>query len=168
MEIPWRVALIVMLGAFVVFLIAKLIPFASRGPKQSQELNSAKVKARASKDPIERANALCDAAEASLRLPFGAGRAGAYFLRAMRAAPTSSRSVERAISALSKRRARLLEKVLWRRLAATPWDADHEQVTVAIVKGLVVAFKGRRGHAAHERFFSRIVAGEVLRVSSKE
>src|SRR5262245_5584535 len=125
MDIPWRAALLVVAAAFVVFLIAKLLPVASRGPQGSSALSGAKARAREATTARDRALALCDAGDAALALPFGATRAAAYFLGAMRADPEWAGSVERAASALSGRRPRLLEKLLWRRLAATPWDAAH-------------------------------------------
>lgn len=165
MDIPWRVALLVVAGAFVVFLIAKLLPGAARRPATSASLAQAKARALAAKTPRERATALCDAAEAALSQPFGATRAAAYFLRAMRAEPTFAGSVERATAALSRRRARLLERLLWRRLAATPWDEAHGAVVRALVTSLAAVSKGSRGHVAQAQVLERVVAGEALHVA---
>lgn len=164
MDIPWRAALLVVAGAFIVFLLAKLLPLTPRRAGASPGLLEARARVRSAATPRDRAIALCDAAEAALAQPFGSTRAAAYFMRAMRADPTFAGSVERAASALARRRARLLEKLLWRRLAATPWDAEHGPVVTALVASLAATARTSRGHAAQARVLGRVLAGEALRV----
>jgi hypothetical protein len=164
MDIPWRAALLVVAAAFLVFLIAKLLPGGPARAAASPGLSAARTRARAATTPRDRALALCDAAEAALAQPFGSTRAAAYFLRAMRADPSFAGSVERATAALARRRARLLEKLLWRRLAATPWDAEHHPVVRALVTSLAAVSKGSRAHAAQAEVLERVLAGESLRI----
>jgi hypothetical protein len=166
MDIPWRTALLVIAGAFVVFLIAKMLPVGRSGIASSPELTAAKIRAKEAASPRERAAALCDAGEAALALPFGATRAVAYFLRAMRVDPAWPGSIERAASALAKRRARMLEKLLWRRLAATPWDQDHRAAVRALVTALGSVSRQLRGHKGHAQVLERVSAGEALRVTT--
>lgn len=165
MDISWRWALLIVAGAFVVFLVAKMLPIGASRGAPGPGLAKARLKLRDAKTPREKAEALCDAAEAALGQPFGATRAGAYFLRAMRADPAWSGSVDRAVASLSARRARLLEKMLWRRLAATPWDAAHASVSRAIVSGLATVSKKAPSHAAQAQVMERLLNGETLTTS---
>ena len=79
--------------------------------------------------------------------------------------PAWSGSVDRAVASLSARRARLLEKMLWRRLAATPWDAAHASVSRAIVSGLATVSKKAPSHAAQAQVMERLLNGETLTTS---
>ncbi|MFO0588592.1 MAG: hypothetical protein U0441_13670 [Polyangiaceae bacterium] len=167
MDISWRWALVVVAGVFVLFLVAKMLPIGAGGGKPGPGLAKARVKLRDAKTPRDKAEALCDAADAALGQPFGATRAGAYFLRAMRVDPAWSGSVDRAVAALSHRRARLLEKMLWRRLAATPWDAAHASVSRALVTGLATVSKKAPSHAAQAQVMDRLLAGETLTAPKK-
>jgi len=167
MDIPWRAALLIMAGVFVVFLIAKMLPVGRAKRGNGLDLASAKAKIREAKTDRARAEALCDAGAASMGQPFGATRAAAYFLRAMRASPAWAGSVEKATSTLAPKRARLLEKILWRRLSATPWDSAHGEVVRALVTGLSTVSKRGRGHAAQAEVFERLLAGEALSLPGK-
>lgn len=161
MDIPWRAALLIVAGLFIVFLVVRMLPLGARkaaGPA----LRGARVKVREAKTDRGRAEALCEAASAALGQPFGATRAAAYFLRAMRADPAWEGSVERATAALAQRRARLLDKILWRRLATTPWDAAHAKVTRALMTGLAAVARGARGHAPQAQVLERLLGGESL------
>ena len=167
MDIPWRWALLVVAGAFVVFLLVKMRPVVTGSGAAGPGVKRARQKLRDAKTPREKATALCEAAEAALGQPFGATRAGAYFLRAMRVDPAWEGAVDRAVTSLSARRARLLEKMLWRRLAATPWDATHAAANRALVTGLSTVSKKARSHAAQAQVMDRLLAGETLSASSK-
>jgi hypothetical protein len=65
----------------------------------------------------------------------------AVHLRAVRETPGSVQVVEQAIAALS-RRPRALETVLWRHLAAAPWEGRREAV-VASLDALRSLYEGR-------------------------
>jgi len=71
----------------------------------------------------------------------GRGAMAAH-LRAVRDEPASVQAVEQAVAALS-RRPRALEVVLWRHLAAGPWDSRREAV-VASLDALRSLYEGRR------------------------
>lgn len=168
MDIPWRAALLIVAGVFVIFLIAKMLPVGMGKRSVGKALSGARVKLRDAKTPRDRAEALCEAALASMGLPFGSTRAAAYFLRAMRTDPTWSGSVERAIASLAPRRARLLDKMLWRRLAATPWDEAHAPVVRALLTGLGQVSAKARGRAAEAQVMDRLLAGESLSLPAKK
>lgn len=69
----------------------------------------------------------------------------AVHLRAVRDEPASVQAVERAVASLS-RRPRALEAVLWRHLAAAPWEGRREAV-VASLDALRALYEGRlRNH----------------------
>lgn len=65
----------------------------------------------------------------------------AVHLRAVRDAPASVQAVEQAVNALS-RRPRALEAVLWRHLAAAPWEGRRDAV-VASLDALRSLYEGR-------------------------
>lgn len=161
MDIPWRIALVVVAVAFLGFLLVKMWPRGAQRAESSAALAAARTRAREAKSPRDRASALCDAADAALAQPFGVTRAAAYYFRAMRADATWPGSIERAAAALGRRRA-TLEKMLWRRLAATKWDAEHAAATRALVLALARVYEGSRGHAAHAQVLQRLLAGEAL------
>ncbi len=75
---------------------------------------------------VERAKALCEAAE--LLAP---GSAKGLFLRAIRADPASSEVIERVVAGLG-RRPRVLESILWRHLAASPWGETKGATKVTL------------------------------------
>jgi hypothetical protein len=66
----------------------------------------------------------------------------AVHLRAVRDEPASAQVVEQAVAALS-RRPRALEVVLWRHLAAGPWENRREAV-LASLDALRSLYEGRR------------------------
>jgi hypothetical protein len=167
MDIPWRSAVLVVAGAFIVFLLAKLLPFGRPSRGAGPGLVAARGRIRDAKTPRDRAAALCDAAEAAMGQPFGSTRAAGYFLRAMRADAAWAGSVERAAAAFAHRRVHLLEGMLWRRLAATPWDREHAEVLRALVTALASANRRARRHAAQAEVFERILAGEPLSLDKR-
>lgn len=162
MDIPWRPALLVVAAAFVVFLLAKLIPGGARRIRASAPLREARARLRAAKDDRERAEALCAAAEVLIASPFGGARGAAYFMRAMRADPAWPGAVQRAAAALAPRRARLLHRMMWRRLAALPWDAAHRPVLLAIAEALLATSKRPRARSPQVEVIARLAAGERL------
>jgi hypothetical protein len=167
MDIPWRIALVVVAAAFLGFLLAKMWPRASDRAGSPAAISAARKRAHDAKTPRERATALCDAADAALAFPFGTMRAAAYYFRAMRADPTWAGSIDRAAAGLGRRRARTLEKMFWRRLAATKWDAEHATATRALVSRLAAVYAATRGHAAQAQVLARLLAGETLPPAKK-
>lgn len=101
-------------------------------------LKDARDRLAAAKDDHERSLALCDAADACASL----GRTGAsiaYWLRAMRIEPNSVEIVERAATSLA-RRPGAIEKVMWRKLADTPWTGEGKKAAAAALKALSSAY----------------------------
>jgi hypothetical protein len=168
MDIPWRAALLVVAAAFIVFLLAKLLPVGACRRATSAQLASARAHIRDAKTDRERAEALCDAAEAALAASFGATRAAGYFLRAMRVDPAWPGAVQRATAALAGRRARLLRRMMWRRLAATPWDAAHGPALRAMAKAIVATSKGARARSPQAEVIQRLLAGQSLQLPKDE
>jgi len=119
-------------------------------------LKAAQAKIEAAKTDEDKANALCDAADATA-LAFGRSEAAAaYYLRAMRLLPGSVALVERACKGL-EHRPRTLEHLLWRKLGA---DADHapsREVIVAALRGLAQVYAARPRHAARARAVETIL-----------
>lgn len=125
MELGWRHALAVIATLFVAFLLFKMRPARRPGRARAADLllllQAARGRARGAKTPEDRAAALCEAGA----LASGARRttaAAGFFLRAMRADPSSPRVIEQAAAALARPAPRLLEKMLWRRLSLLPWE----------------------------------------------
>ena len=73
----------------------------------------------------------------------------AVHLRAVRDEPASVQVVEQAVAALS-RRPRALEVVLWRHLAAGPWESRREAV-LASLDALRSLYEGRRRNQVRAR-----------------
>jgi hypothetical protein len=73
----------------------------------------------------------------------------AVHLRAVRDQPASVQVVEQAVAALS-RRPRALEVVLWRHLAAGPWESRREAV-LASLDALRSLYEGRRRNQVRAR-----------------
>ncbi|WP_437281366.1 hypothetical protein WME90_12630 [Sorangium sp. So ce375] len=143
MEIGWRHVLAGVAALFILFLVVKMRPARKRRDALSAEVQAARERARRAATPRERAEALCDAGVQAMHGGRRVTAAVGFFVRAMRADPTSARVIELASGALAKRRPRLLEKILWRRLAVLPWDAEHRDAVRAAAAGLEALY--RRG-----------------------
>lgn len=134
MDFGWRHVLVGAAVLFLLFLVVKMRPAGVARPGLAADIRAAKQRARDATTPAARAEALCEAG----RLAREGGRvamAAAFFQRAMKADETSVEAVERTVAALS-RRPRLLEKLLWRRLAHLPWDDAHRAAAKATVGAL--------------------------------
>lgn len=157
MEIGWRHLLAVAAVLFLIFLLVRLRP--TRGPKPAREaaLREAKKRVVSATTPRDKADALCEAGEIAwegmLRV-----RAAGYFLRALRADPTWPGAVERMAAALHKRRPRWLERVLWKRLAALPWDDEHRAAVLASAAALRDLYRTRIRDRARAAFLDRFAA----------
>ncbi|AKU96112.1 hypothetical protein AKJ09_02776 [Labilithrix luteola] len=135
----WHLPLVISALIFAAFLVFKLRPaMGENGRTRAAGLKAAQERLAAAKGERERAAALCDAAEACASL----GRTGAaisYWVRAMRTDPTSVPIVERAASSLAHRPG-AIEKVMWRKLADTPWTGEGRDATAAALKALSSAY----------------------------
>ena len=153
MDFGWRHALVGAAVLFLLFLVVKMRPVGFGRPELAADVRAYKQKARDAKTPAERAAALCEAG----RLARESGRyplAAAFFQRAMRADEASAEVVERTVAALS-RRPRLLEKLLWRRLAHLPWDAAHRDAARASVGALRHLYARTLRDSARREFLRR-------------
>jgi hypothetical protein len=120
----WSLPLIIATAAFLAVLLWRVRPAFLGGQRRAsrEALRAANERVSSAADDAARAAALCDAAELVVANLGGPANAAALFQRAMRAAPGSAEVVARAARTLAHR-PRALEALLWRRLAATPWDA---------------------------------------------
>jgi hypothetical protein len=138
MAIGWQeAALAVAAVSFLGFLLVKLRPGGGGPGALSADVRAARDRAHAATTPRARAEALVEAGRLSVRTRGRWTAAAGFFLRAMNADPTWPDAVHQLVSAFKMRRPRLLEKMLWRRLGALPWDAAHRAVLREVVAGLV-------------------------------
>jgi hypothetical protein len=149
MDFGWRHALTIVALAFLLFLVGRLVPLRGRRSRGevAAALRAARERARLAETPRARAEALCEgaviAAERAHRWTASAG----LFLRAMRADPTWAGAVEHARRALT-RRPRLLESILWRRLALLRWEGAERGAAKATAEALAsLPARGREGRA---------------------
>jgi hypothetical protein len=146
-------------GAFLAVLIWRVRPQLGWGRQAGasrREVREAKARIEATKNDAERARALCDAAD--LLAP---ASAEGYFLRAVRAAPTSTEVIERVVAGLGKK-PRILESVLWRHLAVSPW-ADTRAATLASLRALVSLYEG----PLHDPTSARVLKNAAETLDSK-
>lgn len=139
----WQTPLLVSAMIFAAFLIFKMRPAVTpRARASAVALNEAKKRIESAKDDRDRAIALADAADACAFLGRTNGAVG-YYLRALRADPSSTQIVERAGTALARRPA-ALELLMWRHLAAHPWTGEHRAAAVAGLRTLARVYGKRR------------------------
>jgi hypothetical protein len=136
MEIGWREVLAGAAVLFMAFLLVKLRPTSSRRGALSPEVQAARSRAFAATDLRARAEAFTEAGALAATHGRRYTVAAGFFLRAMHADPAYPGAVLRMVTVLHKRRPRLLEKILWRRLAQVPWDDAHRKAVRAMVDGL--------------------------------
>jgi hypothetical protein len=118
-------------------------------------LKAARAKIEAAKTDAEKADALCEAADACA-LAFGRSEAAAsYYLRAMRLVPGSAELVERAIAGL-EHRPRALESLLWRKLAMLERTPSRD-ATLAALRGLARVYAIRPRLASRARAIEAVV-----------
>lgn len=137
MTIGWQQA--VLAGAAVLFLGFLLVRMWPGGPRREAlgaEARAARERARSAATPRARAEALCDAAKLAVRDGGRWTAAAGLFIRALNADPTWPDAVVQLAQTFRRRRPRLLEKMLWRRLGLLPWDDAHRaslrEVTAAL------------------------------------
>ncbi len=150
----WQLPLVITAVVFAGFMIWRIRP-AFREPRTHAAsrgaLRDAKNRVEAAATAEERAIALCDAGDACAA-SFRATSAIGYYLRAMRADPTSSALVERAAMGLG-RRPHALESLLWRRLGAEPWTGSSRAAAVTALRELADLYEGPLRNRARARAF---------------
>jgi hypothetical protein len=156
-HVDWQIPLLVSAVAFAAFMIFRFRPVISGDGRASAALlKGAKQRILAAKDDVARAVALCDAADACARL----GRIGAavsFYLRALRADPTSKEVAHRAAEGLARRPA-ALEKVMWRQLATTRFGESREAAVIAL-RALVTSYSRRPRFHARARALENVLEG---------
>jgi hypothetical protein len=140
----WQLALAVAAALFGALIVWQNRP--SLGPRKvgkarRQALADARARLAAATSPAERARALCDAGDASAFAVGSVTSALGYYLRAMRADPTSSEPVVRTARGLA-RRPRTLESVLWRRLGGSGWEGAGRAAALAALTELARIYAG--------------------------
>jgi len=140
--LDWQIALLVSAVVFAAFIVFKMRPAVTRdGRATAADLEAARKRVEAATDDAARGSALADAGDACARLGRVNSAVG-FYLRALRAEPTSAALVKRAADALT-RRPTSLETMMWRLLAAQPWTGDHRPPAIAALRVLTDVY-GRR------------------------
>ena len=157
----WQSFLVVAASlVFAAFLLVQMRPgtFAFARPPAIQGLREILARARSAGTSRERAQALCDAGDLAAADPRHQNAAVGYFLRAMRLDPSWEAPVERVARSL-ERRPRALERLLWKRLAAIPWEGDTRNAAARIAEALAGA--RRRPGATPQREVLRKLASAL-------
>ncbi len=156
-RVDWHIPLLVSAIAFAAFMVFRFRPVISGDGRASAALlKAAKHRILAAKDDRARAIALCDAADACATL----GRVGgavAFYLRALRADPTSKDIAHRAAEGLAGRPA-ALEKVMWRHLATARFSDSREGAVIAL-RALVASYSKRPRFHARARALENVLEG---------
>ncbi len=143
---------------FLVFLVFRMRPGSPRREVLGAEVKAARERARAASTPRARAEALAEAGTLAVRDGARWTAAAGSFLRAMNADPTWPEAVEQLVAAFRRRRPRMLEKILWRRLGHVPWDDAHRGVLLAMTRALRQLYEKERRDAVRAAVFRRLEA----------
>jgi hypothetical protein len=149
-----REAMVAVAMLFVLFLVAKMRPSLAVRGALGAEVRAARARAYAATNPRARSEALCEAGRLAASGRRWTAAAG-FFLRAMTAEPTSADTVSQTAIALSPR-GRLLEKILWRRLAHLPWDDTHAAAARAAAVALAGLYQGKLRDRARAEVLRRL------------
>ncbi len=152
----WQVALVAVAVLFLAFLLVQMRPGGFRREGLGGEVRAARDRAHAAKTPRERAEALCEAGSLAVRDGARWTAAAGFFLRALNADPTWPDAVALLAAAFRRRRPRLLEKILWRRLGNLPWDDAHRAVLRVIAGELAALYTRERRDPAKLAVFRRL------------
>lgn len=140
----WSTPLVLATGAFLTVLLWRVRPawpWSSRRAASRESLREVRARIESAKDPVARAQALCDAADITARGGGGYGSAAGLYQRALRADPKSADIVRRAVAGLAKR-PRALESLLWRALAAAQWTGDSRDAMRVALEALQTLNEG--------------------------
>ena len=141
---------------FLAFLLWQMRPGSPRRRGLGVEARAARERARSAATPRARAEALCEAGALAVKDGARWTSAAGSFLRAMNADPVWPEAVEQLAVAFRRRRPRLLEKILWRRLGNLPWDDAHRAVLLAIVSTLRHLYEKERRDRIRAAVFRRL------------
>ena len=145
-------------GLFTAFVLLQLWP-ARRSRRRSglASVRDARARAASAASPAARALALADAGDAAARARRWTSAAG-LFLRALRASPAETGIPARLLEALGRSRPRLVEAILWRRLAALPDDPAHRVATVELASALASLYDRRLRDRPKARVLRRFLS----------
>jgi hypothetical protein len=124
----WQAALAVAALLFLGYLLVRLRPGREKRAAMTDTVRAARARVLEAATPRARAEALAEVGVIAAREGGRWTSAAGYFLRAMSSDPTWPGGVQQTVASLRRRRPRMLEKILWRRLGALPWDAAHRAV----------------------------------------
>ena len=154
------VPLLISAIVFAAYLVFKSRPMLSavgpRGRAAAKAFHDAQARLAAAPHDEARARALCDAADAAARLGKTSSAVG-FYLRAMRADPTSREVVERAAVALA-RRPSALENLMWRHLGAAPWGGASREASVASLRTLAGIYAKKKRTEPRARALENAIA----------
>jgi hypothetical protein len=154
--VSWQMALVAVAVLFVVFLIVQMRPGVARRRGLGGEVKAARERARTATTARARAAALCEAGALAVREGARWTASAGFFLRAMNADPTWPDAVRQMASTFHRRRPRLLEKILWRRLGHLPWDDAHRATLFAVTESLCELYERERRDATKLAVFRRL------------
>ena len=143
---------------FLAFLLWRMRPGGTRRRTLGPGAKAARERARTATTPRARAEALCEAGTLAVAEGARWTSAAGSFLRALNADPLWPEAVEQLVLAFRRRRPRLLEKILWRRLGHLPWDAAHRAVLLVITSSLRQLYEKERRDAVRAAVFRRLEA----------
>jgi hypothetical protein len=143
---------------FLAFLLWRMRPGGPRRRGLGAGARAARDRARAAPTPQARAEALCEAGTLAVEDGARWSSAAGAFLRAMNADPSSAFVIEQLATAFRRRRPRMLERILWRRLGNLPWDDAHGAVLLAITSTLRQLYEKERRDSARAAVFRRLEA----------
>lgn len=167
----WQLPLLISAIAFAALLVFKTRPMVSAvatpdGRVAAAALKQAQARVAAAKDDAARALALCDAADASARLG-KTSSAAAFYMRALRADPSSKAIVERAAAALA-RRPGALENLMWRHLGGAPWTGEGREAAIASLRALAGVYARKKRTHARARAIENALAALTSTAPSRD
>ena len=154
----WQIVLAGVAVLFLAFVLWQIRPGRTPGGPLGAEVKAARARAHTATTPRARAEALCQAG--ALAVSDGARWTSSvgFFLRAMNADPTWPGAVGELVLAFRRRRPRMLEKILWRRLGHLPWDDAHRPALLVVARSLRELYEKERRDAVRAAAFRRLEA----------
>jgi hypothetical protein len=152
-SVPLVVATTAFLGVLL-WRVRPLVAWTAHRRELREALEGARVRIESARDDVERARALCDAADLLAAHVHTRTAAIGYYLRAMRSDPASVEVIARATAGLA-RRPRALESLLWRHLALAQKGPGHDAMRAAL-EGLKNLYEGRLRSGVRARALEKV------------
>jgi hypothetical protein len=154
--VGWQVALVAVAVIFIAFLLFQMRPGSDGRRTLGADVKAARDRAHGATTPRARAEALVEAGTLAVQGGARWTAAAGFFLRAMNADPTWPDAVTQLAAVFHRRRPRLLEKILWRRLSHLPWDDAHRAALHAVTEALGDLYERERRDAAKLAVFRKL------------